>query len=313
MGILTNLGILENGQISKKARDKFVEDVKFLIGNGNDGSFWIAPLEPFFPPFGPAPDLENQEKYPIFHKVFIDTLYQKTAVAFDVNGATPLFPVADPGAFAVQLGIPLPDISLEKALSIFPVPTPQGILELLEVSVSDIPDILANLANIKVPPMPAPPGVPPIPSPNAFLPDVSLPSGLGFSIPPSIPFAPFPNFPVIPPPVTFDIHIPSILGFLTCLFSKLPLMTIAVIANSDKLLQALPKGPPGIVLFFAAIVVALILDCLAGLAINLFLSLIAAIVVYMKNLIIMLLLAMIASIIGDGIVVKGMADFLGLV
>lgn len=323
MGVLTTVGVLEGGKITDKIRDKFIEDVKFLVGNGNSKDFWFVPIGPEFGPdpmmaplnlLGlPLPPYEDKEQFPIFHKIFIDTMLEGTAKMFDVEGSTPFFPVADPCSFALQLDLPLPNLDLDVALSIFPIPSPPKILELLDIDPLDFPDILAKLPGIKIPGVPSPPSIPSIPIPSAFIPIPTLPiPNFDLKIPlPSLPPIPFPKFPKIPD-FDFSINIPGLFGILGCIFKHLPLIFIQVIAKFPELTAALAEGPLGIIKFFAGVVLAVILSCLEefGLVLGTITTFIAGLVVYIKHVVIFSILALIASLLGNGCITLGMAAFL---
>lgn len=314
MGVLESVGILDGGKISDAIRDKFIEDVQGLLGQGNieDEPFWFVGIPLYFPGGFPAPGLEDREKFPAFHTVFIDAMLEGTAKVLDLPGGTPLFPVADPCAFGLQLNLPLPDISLDLALSIFPAPTPDIMLELLQVDPLDIPDILLNLPSISIPGLPSPPSLPAIPLPGLLIPIPTLPiPNISLSIPlPSLPGLPIPKFPAIP---TFSLPtIPGLPSLLGCIFAAIPLIFIEILASIPALLESLPKGPLGIISFFAGIVISVLLACFEklGLAIAKMLSFVAGLVVYIKYLVIFFILAIIASLLGDGCLTLGLAGLL---
>lgn len=310
MGVLTSVGILKGGKLSESIKNKYISEVKSLLGNGNpqNDPFWFVPIPPFFINPLPIPELEKKEKFPIWHLIFIDTLLQGTAKALDLNGSTPFFPVADPCNIAVQLGLPLPDLDLETSLSL---PTPDVLLELLELDPLDIPDILAKLPEIQIPGIPSPPSIPSIPLPNLFIPTPILPISFSLAVPiPSLPPIPAPIFPDVP---TFQIPtlagMPSLMG---CLLGAIPLIFLQVVIQFPKLTQSFSKGPQGIIEFFAGIIITIILACFEelGLLVNTMLSFIAALVVYIKYLIIFCILAIIAALLGEGCITNGLADLL---
>ena len=121
--ILTGVGLIEGTALTKAAKDKYVDEVIALLLTGNaDGKGGspstkifntLFPLPPIAGPeifnvttlqsepvfwFGPDPaaalvasQLKDPTKCPFWHKIFPDLLYEKTAVAMDIAGGTPLF------------------------------------------------------------------------------------------------------------------------------------------------------------------------------------------------------------------------------
>lgn len=175
--ILTGVGLIEGTALTKAAKDKYVDEVIALLLTGNaDGKggspstkifnslFPLPPVpgptifnvttleaEPVFW-FGPDPvaalvasQLKDPTKCPFWHKIFPDLLYEKTAVAMDIAGGTPLFPIFD-------VSILFPDIK------IFPIPLPDLAAELK----IPLPELMIKLALlIPLPPLPPIPPIPP--------------------------------------------------------------------------------------------------------------------------------------------------------
>jgi hypothetical protein len=177
--ILTAIGLLEGGKLTPKAKDAYKKEVLGLLATGNiEGKGGspstkifnsIVPLPPISGPeifnvttlqseplfwFGPDPlallMAENltEEQCPIWHTIFVDLLYEKTAVALDMPGTTPLAPVFDVSfAFGIDaLPIPFtpPDLALK--LGITPVELLLKLPSLIKVSLPKIP----------IPPIPPP-------------------------------------------------------------------------------------------------------------------------------------------------------------
>lgn len=295
--ILTSVGLLEGGKLTKAAKDSYKKEVLALLATGNlDGKGGspatkifnsIVPLPPIPGPlianvttlqaeqlfwFGPDPlaalmfETLTEEKCPIWHTIFPDLLYEKTAVALDMNGATPLFPIFDVSyPFGVDLPIPfaLPDLALK-------VNMPLPALTLKLPSILKIP-----------PPLPQIP-IPPIPP---KLPDIVL----------QLP---------IPPLVLLDLCIGLI---------KLPFDLLLKLVLPPKLdlvldLPGLPK-----------VVLKLAIDIVVELLVSLNLTLVvpklfvASLLIYLKNVVAMVCVDIVGSLIGAGNIAKGVAGLTGLV
>jgi len=323
MGVLEAAGILKDGKISDSMVDRFFVDVKKLLGTGNQAlDFWIVPIPPAFPPdpligvlnpLGvPLPPYEDRNLFPIYHKIFIDAMLEGTAKALDTDGGTPLAPVMDPCALALKLGIPLPDLSFDAALGLFPLPTPDIFIDLLEIDAElalELPGILVELA---VPgKLPFPP-LPPIPDLSAF---IILPTVPGLEIPfPQIPTIPLPAFPPLELNIDvpgIDFNIPSIIPLLTCILTvAIPTAFLKLVEKAPELPGKLAEGPLGVVAFVAEVVVISVLACIGSLVIGSLLTFVAGLVIYIKYVIIFLVLALIAQILGVGCLTTGFADFL---
>lgn len=330
MGILTNAGVLKNGKISQNIVNTFFNDVKKLLGEGNDPSnFWIVPLPPKFGPdpvnakmtsLGiPLPPYEDRSLFPMYHKIFIDTMLEGTAKTLDVNGSTPFAPVADPCAIAVKLGLPQPDLPFDKALKIFP-PSVDTLIEAMGVDLTDV-DLIAELV-VKIPELALPAKPPNFPpkiiglgdlSFNLTNPDIKLPT-------PKIDDLPLPPF---PPPLPNlakelnikipgkDFNIPSIIPLLKCiLIVGIPKIFVKLITEGQQLIAKLPKGPLGIVEFVAEVVITVLAACLGPLALGTLLTFVAGLVVYVKFLVTFLVVVVIGQLLGDGCLTSGFSKFL---
>lgn len=250
--ILTHAGLLQGGKLSQAAKDRYVTEVLALLVTGNaDGQGGspftrifnsIVPLppipgplifnpstlkeEPFFW-FGPDPlaavmstQLVNRDNNPVWHAIFVDLLYEKTALAFDLPGTTPLFPIFDISVpFGGALPIPFTPPDLAAKLSVTP---PELAVKLIG----------ANLA-LSLPSIPVPPIPPALPAPI----DVSIVANVpGFALmdlligliklpfdvmtqlvlPPSIDLVATVKLPSLPG-VVLKIAIDALLGLLTSL------------------------------------------------------------------------------------------------
>jgi hypothetical protein len=198
--ILTGVGLLENGNLTKAARDTYVDEVLALMATGNDRGRGGSPTTQVFssllplPPvpgpnivnvttlkseplfwFGPDPvatlmavQLKDPSNNPVWQAIFPDLIYAKTAVALDLPGNTPLFPVFDvSAAFGIDLPLPftLPDLALKLNL------TPPD----LAIKLSQL-GIQLSIPTIPIPPLP--PKVPDVslqlPVPPLVLPDFCI-------------------------------------------------------------------------------------------------------------------------------------------
>lgn len=319
MGVLEDVGILDGGKLSESCKNGFIEEVKGLLvaGNPEDKPFWFVPIPPFFPPdplaaiAGPPP-LENEEMFPIWHKIFIETLMEGTAKALDVKDATPLAgqAIIDPCALALKLGLDVPDLDLNATLGLFP-PTPDILFEVLGIDLLDVTlvaELTAKLPELVVPPLPSIP-IPPIPSLDAFIPVPSFSVDIPF---PSLPTVPLPEFPAIP---SFTIpSFPSITLIIPCIITTaLAAIFAQLIAKAlqGDLVASFTKGPIGIIEFVAVVVIAVILNCVGDFPIGALTSFLAGIIVYIKNVVVMFIIVIISQILGSGCLTAGMADFLG--
>lgn len=186
--ILTGAGLISGGKLTKAAKDKYVDEVTALLLTGNaDGKGGspstkifnsLVPLPPIPGPtipnvttlsmeplfwFGSDPaaalvaqTLKDPTKCPFWYAIFPDLLYEKTAVAMDIAGGTPLFPIFD-------VSIAFPDIK------VFPISLPDLAIQ---ANLMPLPKLMLKLADLKIElNIPLPP-IPPIPP---SLPTIDLP------------------------------------------------------------------------------------------------------------------------------------------
>lgn len=300
--ILTSVGLIEGGKLTKAAKESYKKEVLALLLTGNaDGKggspatkifSTLAPLPPIPGPnvvnvttlqsepifwFGPDPlaalmaDTLTEEKCPIWHTIFPDLLYEKTAVALDMNGATPLFPVFDvsfPFGFDMPIPFTLPDL-----LAKLVVKTPDLTLPALTIKLSTL---------LKLPPTPPSIPIPPIPP---SLPDAVL----------KLP---------IPPLALLDLCIGLI---------KLPfdLLLKLVLPPKIDIILKLPDLPK-LVLGFAFDIVVDLLKSL-----NLMLTVpklfVASLLIYIKDIVAMVCVDIVGSLVGAGNIAKSVAGLTGLV
>jgi hypothetical protein len=115
-------GVLKNDKLSKKAKDKFIKEVKEELLLGTDGV--ATPPLPCGAKFPPVPfadrlDLEDEKKFPKFHEHILGT-YEDIAKALDVMGQFTFLPVLfDPIALAIKLELKPPKISFPKGFSLY--------------------------------------------------------------------------------------------------------------------------------------------------------------------------------------------------
>jgi hypothetical protein len=289
--ILTGVGLLEGGKLSKKGRQRYVEEVIGLLVTGNADGKGGTPATKIFNTLVPLPPIPGPEIFnvttfageklfwfepdplaatmatllvdekacPIWNKVFPDLLYAKTAAALDANGSTPLFPLFDVSvAFPDLEGFPItpPDLAVKANI----MPPPKLLQKLADIGIE-----------LKVPSIPVPPIPPDIPN---FL-------------PPSLPGIEMPGLP--------SLALPDLLLGLI----KMPF---------DLLLQLVL--PPNIGLIMDLI--SLKFDAVVKLALDIVVKLlqplipivpkllIASILIYLKDIVAMVITDIVGMIIGAG-------------
>jgi hypothetical protein len=157
-------GVLDsNGNITPTSRRHFISIVKSIM---KTGEFPFPCGEPLSPLANVDEiDLENKQKYPDFHMIWIDTLYQEIARALNFKSQYSI-PVFDPFTIKVP-NIGLPDIFL--CLSM-PVPM-LGLT--LDIKLPDIPKFMLDLMLKIIPTIPTL-TIPEIKIPKVSIPDVSI-------------------------------------------------------------------------------------------------------------------------------------------
>ena len=291
---LTGIGLLKNGKVSDSGRARFVEDVVLLLTLGNRSGRTLAPIASLFPlPPIPGPVVPNlnilhpgtepifwfepdpaaalltttlldKKKTAYWHTIFVDTLYDQTAVALDLAGNTPLFPIFDVSApFGIDLPIPFTLPELAAKLSITP------------------PELAAKLVDLNI--------------------KLSPPSL-------SIPTIPVPTLPKLPPlPLLPDL----LLGLFTLPFKLL--IKLVVPPKIDILLD-IPNLPKAVF----TIAFDLLLDLFKELGLPspfplLPKAFVASIIVYLKNVVAMVCVDLVAQLVGTGAIAHGVGLVLGLV
>lgn len=321
-GVMTHVGLLENGTISDEARQAFVDLTNLLIGNGT-GDFLFGSLPSpivvsgnslLANAFNITPIEKHQETFPAWHKIFIDTMYEKTAVALDVNcGGGNLAPFGDPTVafpdLKLRAGVGIPDFLI--GLPALPVSLP----DLFDIDPDFLLDFTVNFPTALIPPNIPIPGIPFVPPPT--LPAISLPTIPGISLPFDLPS--LPSFLFTPPIPPININLPSItlpfpvLGFLLCaVIEAVPIIIAKVLLDQAGFLGALGKGPTGIIIFVALIVLEVIGACL-GIELKNVLTFLAGFLVYIEKLVLMLIVLIVGLLFGQGLLVKLVAQVIGLV
>lgn len=297
--ILTGVGLLEGGKLTKAAKDRYVVEVCALLATGNaDGKGGspstkifnsIAPLPPLAGPiitnvttlksepafwFLPDPfaallttQLTDPTNNPTWHAIFPDLIYEKTAVAMDIAGSTPLFPIFDVTcAFPDITGFPilLPDLAIKAGI----MPPPKLLLKLADLGIQ-----------LQLPSLPVPPLPPQLPKEALKLP--------------------------IPPLVLLDL----VIGLI-----KLPFDLVAkLVAPPDiGLVLNIPELPVNVLKLAFDIVIDLLVKL--GLLIIVPKLFIASLLIYIKNCVAMVCTDIVGMLVGaGGALTKQVAGLTGLV
>lgn len=326
MPILTHVGLLTDDKISDAARQSFVDLVNVLLLNGSDNWFGGAAAAPpaasfggnsfFGKQFDIQPIEKHRETFPVWHKVFIDTMYEGVANALNVDGRAPLLPILDPTVTFAPLNLKLKSLTIPDFAIGMALPPPAQIEYFFDVSPDDlllltpqIPDLLAKLP-VGPPDIPMPPPLPGLPSfaipPYGLIIPIPFPPAIPFVIPPIPPIPGIPNFLPLPFPV---------MGFLLCAIVKaLPAIFAILIAKSiaGELITSLKDGPPGLIAFVAIVVIDAILSCL-GINLKNVLTFLAGFLVFIEKLVLIIVTVLIGLIFGEGLLVQLVATAIGLV
>lgn len=295
--ILTSVGLLSGGKLTKTARNRYIQEVIALLVTGNANGHGGSPTTKIFNSLVPLPPvsgptvqnvttlsseplfwfssdpgaalvatlLEDPKNNPFWHTIFLDTLYEKTAVALDARGTTPLFPIFDVSfPFGIDLPIPftLPELAAKLQLTL-----PKLTLKLADLGIE-----------LKLPEIPLPP------------------------IPPNLTFPNF-NFPFP------HLALPDLLIGLI----KLPFDLLLKLVLPPKIDLALNiPGLPAVVLNLALdIVLKLLIDL--GLLLIVPKVFVASLLIYIKNVVAMVCTDIVGMLLGAGNFAKGAAILTGLV
>lgn len=255
--VLTGIGVLTAGQISDAARAAFVADVGLLLLKGNAKGSTLVPIGSLFslPPvagpnvpgfsgpeplfwFNPDPAplaalqvaaLSDPTKTGYWHAIFIDTLFQQVAVALDLPGNTPLFPMFDISAPFGIPPLPLPFTLPDLAIALDINPLPKLLLKLAGLNIK------VSIPSVSIPTIPIPqlPKLPPLPLlPDFLLGMFQLPFKLLLQVlvPPDISLVfDLPNLPA----AVFKLAFQLVLDLFTALGlpSPFPLLPKAFVAS----------------------------------------------------------------------------------
>lgn len=148
--------IKEDCTLTDKAKKKFIQDVinELLFGTAN------LPIPPLFPcgpevpgnPFAELLDLENEEKFPDFHKNILGS-YAKIACALNMPGDFKLLPICCPISLGFALGV---DISLGFPDGFIPFLIPNPPVLALKMKLLPPPKLIAKFPSLPAIPPPLP-------------------------------------------------------------------------------------------------------------------------------------------------------------
>jgi hypothetical protein len=199
-GCQVDAGIIdEQCKLTPKAKKKFIQQVKDELLFGTDN----LPVPPLFPcgdpvppnPFADLLDLENEQKFPDFHKNILGS-YQKIACALNLKSDFKLLPICCPISLAFKLGV---NIKIDFPSGFIPFMIPNPPLLALKLKIMPPPKLIAKF-----------PGLPAIPPP--------LPK---FDIPPAIKIPDFKT--LFDFSLAFALGIPKFLAELVLQIPKLAL------------------------------------------------------------------------------------------
>ena len=122
-GVLTNAGVLQNGQLSDAAFDAYVDDVLEALKSGKSSLPFDFPCSQTLTPTPGAEfiNLKDKASFPDFHNIWRPR-YENMVKSLDVEGNMPLTPIFDPTAAATKLGLETPDMKLPDIISYIIVP-----------------------------------------------------------------------------------------------------------------------------------------------------------------------------------------------
>lgn len=254
--VLTHVKLLDaNGKISDSGKNRFISEVIALVAAGNMDGKGVGIVDPAWgvlavpmPPvpagiklpnpttlkfedllwFDPDPllagiyaaTLPDKAKTPIWHTIFIDTLYEGVANALNLNGSTPALPIADWSFVAPGFD---PNLSLACLALKLNLPSYKFILKLPSIGIPIPP----------IPPLPIP-----LPIKLPTIPFPLIPPEIKFTLPkiffdfifgiPKIAFDLFLKLPPFPiPPKLPDIILKLVIPIFE-LFLKLPIFEALV-------------------------------------------------------------------------------------
>lgn len=181
-GCQVDAGIIdEKCKLTTKAKKKFIQAVIDELTFGTAGIPQLFPCGNPVPPFpwaGMLKDLENEQKYPDFHKNILGS-YERIACALNLKSDFKLLPICCPISLAFKLGLNL-KLSFPNGFIAFMIPNPP--LLALKLKLMPPPKLIAKFPSIPSIPPPLPKfDIPPnikIPDFNALF-DFTLAFSLG--------------------------------------------------------------------------------------------------------------------------------------
>jgi hypothetical protein len=244
--ILTGVGLLKDGHISTEARNRYILEVLGLLALGNANGKGglpttqifssLIPLPPVAGPvifnvttlqkenafwFEPDPiaallttQLSDPKNNPFWHAIFVDTLFEKTAILLNANGSTPLAPLFDPTTLFpdIDIKIPFQPPELALKLKITPIELTAKLAD-LSLALPSIPKLsipALNLPDLSIPGVPYP-GFPKLVLPDLILGLMKIPFDIlvKLVLPPAIDIA------LNPISVVFNLAFDAVLKLLT--------------------------------------------------------------------------------------------------
>jgi len=162
-GCITHAGILtpgDNKQLTIKAKKKFIQEVKDELLFGTAGVSSLFPCgDPINAnPFADQLDLENEKKFPEFHKNVLGT-YLEIAIKLDLESDFKILPICDPISLGFKLGVNIKKPKFPDGFIPFLIPNPP----LLALKLNKIPPLKLLAMFPSIPAIPPPIPIPPIP------------------------------------------------------------------------------------------------------------------------------------------------------
>lgn len=200
-GCQVDAGIItEQCKLTPKAKIKFIQAVKDELFYGTEN----LPTPQLFPCGDPVPpnpyanqlDLENEEKFPDFHKNILGS-YEKIACALNLKSDFKLLPICCPISLGFKLGVNIKIPNFPGGFIPFMIPNPPFLA--LKMKLMPPPKLIVKF-----------PGIPAIPPP--------IPK---FDIPPDIKIPDFKT--LFDFSLSFALGIPQLLGQLVIMMPKLAL------------------------------------------------------------------------------------------
>lgn len=157
-GCQFHAGIIDDDcKLTLAAKNKFIKEVKEELRYGTEN----LPIPRLFPCGDPVPpnpnadllDLENEEKFPEFHKNMLGS-FEKIACYMNMASDFKLLPIADPIALGAKLGVDISIPNFPKGFIPFMIPNPP--LLALKMKVMPPPKLIKKFPTIPASPPPIP-------------------------------------------------------------------------------------------------------------------------------------------------------------